>query len=80
MTVFALYNDSSVTPPYGKGDLTGDGLINAGDAVLVLRYVADLTTLTSQQVQAGDVTGDGTINAGDAVMILRFAAGLIDEF
>ena len=80
MTVFALYNDSSVTPPYGKGDLTGDGLINAGDAVLVLRYVAELTTLTSQQVQSGDVTGDGTINAGDAVMILRFAAGLIDEF
>ncbi len=81
MTVFALYNDSSVTPPsYVKGDLTGDGLINTGDAVLVLRYAAELTTLTSQQEQAGDVTGDGTINTGDAVMILRFAAGLINEF
>lgn len=60
------------------GDVDGNGLINAADAVLVLRCDAGLIQLTAQQLAAADVSQDGVVNASDAVQILRFDAGLIE--
>ena len=74
-TITALYEESVTL-----GDLNGDGTINAGDAVLVLRFAAELTNLNDEQLRAGDVNADGVVNVGDAVLILRYAAGLIDKF
>lgn len=62
------------------GDVDGNGLVNAADAVMVLRSDAGLTTLTAAQTAAADINGDGTVNASDAVQILRYDAGLITEF
>lgn len=62
------------------GDVDGSGVINAADAVMVLRSDAGLTTLTAAQTAAADINGDGTVNASDAVQILRYDAGLITEF
>lgn len=60
------------------GDVDGNGLINAADAVLVLRHDAGLILLTAQQLAVADVSQDGVVNASDAVQILRFDAGLIE--
>lgn len=57
---------------YGKGDMNGDGYVNAVDAMLVLRAVAGLTALTSAQSAADDVNGDGEINSADARLILCY--------
>ena len=61
-----------------RGDINGDGAVDAGDAVLISRYDAGFITLTTAQLEVGDVNGDGTVDAGDAVIISRYDAGLID--
>jgi hypothetical protein len=68
-----------VTATPQKGDVNGDGYIDAGDALLVLRYAVGLIDdLTGAQLSAADVNKDGIVDAGDAVRILRYNAGLID--
>ena len=59
------------------GDVNADGLINASDALAILRYSSNLTELTEQQKLAANINGDQYINASDALTILRFSAGLI---
>lgn len=62
-----------------RGDLNGDGCVDAGDAVLISRYDAGLITLTAAQLEAGDLNNDGYVDAGDAVIISRYDAGLISN-
>ena len=51
----------------GSGDANGDGQVNAGDVVLVQRYlVGDDVSI---DLQAADVDGDGDVDAGDALAI-----------
>ena len=73
MTVNVTVNRSRV-----RGDVDGNGKIQAADAALVLKHVASLALLTNPAaLWAADVTGDGTISALDASKILQAAAGLI---
>lgn len=65
-------NTSSVL----KGDVNGDGKVNAMDARLALRIAARLDVPTDIQKMASDYNGDGNINAMDARLILRKAARL----
>lgn len=60
-----------------KGDVTGEGEVDIGDAIKILRYDAGLDTLTDNQLVSGEVTGDGVVDIGDAIKILRYDAGLI---
>ena len=60
------------------GDVNGDGKVNSTDAVLILRYAAQLGV--DIDMAAADVNGDGKINSTDAVLILRYAAQLITKF
>ena len=62
-----------------KGDVNGDGAVDAADAVLVQRYDAGMITLSDTQLRAADVNSDGTVDAADAVLIMRLDAGLIDR-
>jgi formylglycine-generating enzyme required for sulfatase activity len=62
------------------GDVNADGEVNAGDAVLVLRYSAGLLTMTDAQKDVGDVNGDRALNSADAILLLRKLAGLITKF
>ena len=60
------------------GDVNGDGKVNSTDAVLILRYAAQLGV--DIDTAAADVNGDGKINSTDAVLILRYAVQLITKF
>jgi uncharacterized protein YjdB len=62
------------------GDINNDGIPDAGDALLVLRYSVGLQALSTAQKAVADVNGDGSIDAGDAILLLRYDAGLIDKF
>lgn len=62
--------------PSKKGDVDGNGKINAADARQALRTAAGLQTLTEKQKEAADMNSDGNINASDARTILRIAANL----
>ena len=63
-----------------EGDINGDGKVNYLDSMMILRYSAELTTLTDDQLALADVTGDGKVDYMDAIMILRYDAQLIDSF
>jgi hypothetical protein len=62
------------------GDVSGDGTITAYDASLIIRKVANLLTLDTNQSQRADVNNDGQVNLTDAGLIAQRAVGLIGQF
>ncbi len=67
------------------GDLTQDGVVNVGDALVCLRIALGLLTPTQEDIYHGDVAPldndgepnpDGQITVGDALLILRMALGI----
>lgn len=58
------------------GDVDGNKKVNASDARKVLRYVAGLEQLNSNQLKAANVDGNKSVSATDARRILRHVAGL----
>jgi len=67
-------------PKTKLGDITGNGKIDAEDAILVMQHVLNLKVLTNDQKKAADVNGDGKLDIRDVVLIMRKALGLIDKF
>ena len=72
-----------------RGDVNGDGRIDGADALMVLRHVKGLATLTEEQRARADVDplpgtggriiGDGSILQADAEKLLRFTLGLVSR-
>lgn len=58
------------------GDVTGDGVVDVGDAVKLLKAIASKTTdeFSKDVFTAADVTRDGVIDVGDAVKLLKAIA------
>ena len=63
------------TPEPVPGDVNGSGAIETGDALLILRYMLGVETLTEEQLAAADFDGSGTVDQADALLILRAALG-----
>lgn len=61
-----------------KGDSNLDGIVNTGDAVMILKHASQTVQLAPEQLITSDANGDGRVNTGDAVIVLRFAVGIID--
>lgn len=77
----AYESDGDVAPLGNR-----DGIVNVGDALVVLRFALLLETPTQEDVAHGDVAPldvqnkpnpDGAITVGDALVILRKALGII---
>ena len=62
-----------------RGDINGDGKVQASDARLALRASAKLEKLSDEQLKSADVIANGEVTAADARSILRVSAK-IDEF
>ena len=58
------------------GDVSGDGVIDSEDALLILRAAMGLVELTPEQEALADFNGDGTVNSEDALLVMRLAMGL----
>ena len=63
--------------PLKLGDVNGDNIIDANDALAVLKHAAQLVLLSDSALKAADLDNDGTIDANDALTILKIAAQLI---
>lgn len=72
---FAVQYDAQ--PFYRKGDANLNGEVTATDAVMILRHLIGMETLSDTAKLLADVNGDGRITAADAVMVLRYIIGLI---
>ena len=57
-----------------KGDVNGDGTVNAADTKLVKSHRARLTTLTGLYFKAGDIDADGELTITDVRLILAHRA------
>jgi hypothetical protein len=64
-----------VKRPASKGDVNGDDIVNATDALRALQYAIGKTTLTDTQKSKADMNGDGNIDAADSLDILKIAVG-----
>ncbi len=58
------------------GDVTGDGLVTAGDAQLAFNIALETYTPTTEEFCAADCTGEGSVTAGDAQAIFMTALGM----
>ena len=60
-----------------RGDLTGDGLVNADDTQTLSRWLAEGggMMLPGQAADAADLDGDGLITLSDLYEIMRIAKG-----
>ncbi len=67
--------DLILTPSKTVGEDTGFNTVTAYDASLVLRHVAELDRLDSNENAVADADRDGNVNALDAAFIARFAVG-----
>jgi subtilisin family serine protease len=75
-----VYIPAEVNGPIIYGDINGDGNVNAGDVILILRYIVGLKTLNEQQLSAADVSGSGVVGTEDVVLLLRYIVGLTETF
>lgn len=62
---------------YAKGDVNGDGRINADDALQILKASVGMLTVGTS---TGDVNSDGRVNADDALLVLKYSVGIIKQF
>lgn len=70
----------SASVPDTRGDVNSDVLVNAKDALAVLKHVAILDTLNTGEIRRADVNRDYDCNAKDALFILQYSATLISSF
>ena len=61
------------------GYVNEDGKVDFLDAIMVLRYDAEIIQLTDNQMRAAEVNKDGKVDFLDAIMILRYDAEIIDS-
>lgn len=62
------------------GDANNDGLVNTGDALIILRYLAERITADRLDMTAADVDGSGRVTTADAMYIMRAIAGLENNY
>lgn len=61
------------------GDINGDGKINSGDSVLLLKYLVGQEDLFDSQIKNADVNLDGRTDSVDSLLILRYSIGEISS-
>ena len=67
---------------YICGDIEGKGSVTTRDAVLILKYCADMINLEGAErfYANADFDSFGIVDTADAVIILKYVAGMITEF
>ncbi len=60
-----------------KGDMDGDNLLTASDALMILRASVGTEELTETQTALADVDGDNQVTANDALEVLRISINIV---
>ena len=63
-----------------KGDVNGDGEIDALDSGIIRNVIKDTTSLVGVYEAAADVNDDSEIDTLDALLVLRYRADKISSF
>ena len=70
-----FYDVNTPEEDYKLGDVSGDGIVNATDYTMIIRYIKGYEELNSKQLLAADVNKDKTVNATDYTIIIRYIKG-----
>ena len=65
------------TPEVKRGDITGDGRINASDLNMLKRILVSVYIPDETESYAADVNGDGRITVSDANYLKRIFVGAV---
>lgn len=68
--------EAEKAPDVVLGDLDGDKVANAKDALMIVQAAVGLITLNDDQKAAADFNNDGKVNSDDALAIVKAALGL----
>lgn len=64
-------------PPVLRGDVDRNGIVNAADALLIQRGLANVSLPSPLTIlPQGDANCNGALDAADALIVLRFSVGL----
>lgn len=66
----------NIIPEYQIGDVDLDGNVSINDATLIQFYLAELETLSEQQLLLADTNGDGEVTINDATHLQEYLADL----
>ena len=66
--------DNSIEARYV--DVNSDEKISARDALSILKHIAKLEEMSTEQISIADVSNDGLVNTKDALYLLEIAAGI----
>lgn len=85
---FILKDENSSSPleyawPEGeilKGDINGDGYVDASDLTILARHVAKIEIVSGPLLDNADVNSDSTVDAQDLTLLARYVAKIINEF
>lgn len=70
-------NPNTPDDSYVKGDVNGNGKIDAADYLMVMDTILGKYSMSDKQKKAGDVNGNGKIDAADYLMIMDCILGKI---
>lgn len=62
------------------GDVDGNGTVDSGDSLEVLKYAVEMQELDETQTKAADVNKDGAVDSSDAEAILRYVSEQSESF
>lgn len=62
------------------GDINNDNSINVVDASMLVSYLVNKTTFTSQQMVAADLNGDGILDNNDKTIFSDYLLGVVSAF
>jgi len=71
-----LSSKPAPSTPVIPGDMNRNGVLDTGDATILLRKVVGLEPTTPEDITIGDLNGNGVLDTGDATRILRMVVGL----
>ena len=66
---------AELRPAFSRGDISGNGKINAQDYMMAKRIVLGTYTANADQLSGADANDDGAVNAQDYMMIRRYVLG-----
>ncbi len=78
--LFEAYEQVFWPAAYVYGDINGDGLVNATDALLILRVAVGKQKVNRERFTVGDLDADGAMNAKDALLVLQYTVEKIQWF
>lgn len=58
------------------GDVDGNGVVNASDSLLIMRYMMSIIEFTPAQLAVADYDGSGEVDTLDALALMRAAMNL----